>query len=66
MRAISGRTSRIASPVNSSKAYAKLTSCKSYDISSTRLCSGKDMCFMDVDAFYNKCITDGHIIKGGF
>eukprot|EP00972_Heterocapsa_arctica_P085116 12542125-Heterocapsa_arctica.AAC.1 len=48
----------------SKKDYTKTTSCNNYHISSTKLCSGKDKCYMGFDALYNKYITDRHIIKG--
>jgi len=50
----------------SSKAYEKLASCKDYqDSSSNKLCGG-DKCYLDAGSMYQKYITDGHIIKGGF
>jgi len=50
----------------SSKAYAKLTKCSEYQVSSRKLCDGKDKCYMDAGAMYKTYVTDGHIVKGGF
>jgi len=46
----------------SSTSYKSLAKCEG-SISDT---CGKNVCYLDVDSFYQKRVTDGRLIKGGF
>jgi len=49
----------------SKSSYKKLTKCDDY-VLDEKPCDGKDKCYMDAGAYYEKKVTKGKLAKGGF
>lgn len=50
----------------SSSSYRKLTKCKGFILDKDGEPCGKDKCYLDAGAYYDKKVKDGRLIKGGF
>jgi len=50
----------------SKKSYKKLTKCKDLILDDGGKPCGKDKCYLDAGKYYDKKVTDGRLVKGGF
>jgi len=50
----------------SKKNYKKLTKCKGLILDDEGKPCGKDKCYLDAGEYYDKKVTDGRLVKGGF
>merc|ERR1719456_434596 len=50
----------------SKKSYKKLTKCKDLILDDEGKPCGKDKCYLDAGKYYDKKVTDGRLVKGGF
>jgi sodium-dependent phosphate cotransporter len=50
----------------SKKSYKKLTKCKDLILDDDGEPCGKDKCYLDAGEYYDKKVTDGRLVKGGF
>lgn len=49
----------------SSSSYKKLTKCEDYILDNDGKPCGKEPCYLDAGAYYDKKVANGHLVKGG-